>query len=543
MKTPKEFREAIEEYARNRNDEELNRACDELIISLYRTKDPFPAVEAEWILFSLRSNLYFDAMQKVGDAFIQTGRGTFTIYRQYGQALIEQNNFFLATIILNDMVDKTRKGASDAEKKEFKEALGLLGRANKQLFVNATRPINPFTLEYFYKAVPFYKEGYDIDNTSVWHGINLASLLYLAKKEKIEVSGFPEPEAIAKDLLDIIDKKMATGSADGWDHATAGEANIILGHWNEALKNIQSYLNSSPDSFAIRGTLRQFREVLQLDGKDKSGGAILLALENALKTRSATTMQLKSMASSDYQKNFSDEKYKTLEWFADAHARSKAVARIGPNASTGEGTGFLMRGSALSSKLSDDFVLVTNAHVITDDEEVFKIEGIHPSHADDVVVIFEKINPTEEFLLDRVYWTSEPRKLDATIVLFNKKHISRINEIGELSEPFPVAKRLPIAEDPTQKVYIIGHPNGGTLSFSIDDNKMLDHEDPRIHYRTPSDPGSSGSPIFNRNWKLLGLHHKGSEIMQMLNNRSGTYMANEGIFIQTIINAVTTESK
>jgi V8-like Glu-specific endopeptidase len=88
------------------------------------------------------------------------------------------------------------------------------------------------------------------------------------------------------------------------------------------------------------------------------------------------------------------------------------------------------------------------------------------------------------------------------------------------------------------RVYVIGHPRGGTLSISLQDNLLLDHESPRIHYRTPTEGGSSGGPVFNRQWDLIGLHHAGSAKMQMLNKKQGTYAANEGISIQAIIQAI-----
>jgi V8-like Glu-specific endopeptidase len=57
---------------------------------------------------------------------------------------------------------------------------------------------------------------------------------------------------------------------------------------------------------------------------------------------------------------------------------------------------------------------------------------------------------------------------------------------------------------------------------------------PRLHYRAPTEGGSSGSPIFNIQWKLIGVHHAGDRAMARLNGQPGTYEANEGIWIQAI---------
>ena len=84
----------------------------------------------------------------------------------------------------------------------------------------------------------------------------------------------------------------------------------------------------------------------------------------------------------------------------------------------------------------------------------------------------------------------------------------------------------------------IGHPKGGSLSFSLHDNLLLDHEKPKIHYRSPTEGGSSGSPVFNDKWDLIGLHHLGGNFIKMLNGKNGHYEANEGIWIQSVISDI-----
>jgi len=112
-----------------------------------------------------------------------------------------------------------------------------------------------------------------------------------------------------------------------------------------------------------------------------------------------------------------------------------------------------------------------------------------------------------------------------------------------------VARALPVLEanPPQPQVYIIGHPGGLDLSYSFDDNEIIDHEGPaagkpvipgvsRVHYRAETEGGSSGSPVFNSSWDVIALHHKGGKLgMPRLNGVSGTYGANEGIWIQSII--------
>ena len=83
----------------------------------------------------------------------------------------------------------------------------------------------------------------------------------------------------------------------------------------------------------------------------------------------------------------------------------------------------------------------------------------------------------------------------------------------------------------------IGHPKGGPLSLSIQDNVLIDVKAPKLHYRAPTEPGSSGSPVFNQDWDLVALHHAGSKHMRALSG-TGTVEANEGIWISSIVEAL-----
>ena len=63
-----------------------------------------------------------------------------------------------------------------------------------------------------------------------------------------------------------------------------------------------------------------------------------------------------------------------------------------------------------------------------------------------------------------------------------------------------------------------------------------------MHYRAPTEPGNSGSPVFETgNWSVIGLHHMGFDQFDgraKLNGKPGTNHANEGISIKSIRRAV-----
>jgi hypothetical protein len=157
-------------------------------------------------------------------------------------------------------------------------------------------------------------------------------------------------------------------------------------------------------------------------------------------------------------------------------------------------------------------------------------------------VAFEASESAQTVGVDAILWSSPPDRHDASIL--------RLAALVAGVRPIPLARALPIVED-TARVYVIGHPGGRELAFSFQDNDLLDHEGPpsgapqipniwRVHYRAPTEGGSSGSPVFNsRLWQVIALHHKGGRLgMPRLNGKTGTYAANEGIAIKNIEQAI-----
>src|SRR5262249_20008838 len=153
--------------------------------------------------------------------------------------------------------------------------------------------------------------------------------------------------------------------------------------------------------------------------------------------------------------------------------------------------------------------------------------ALHPSEAVVTFAALEGVAPDKEFGVSRILCSSPREQLDMVIV--------------ELSEPvtpkvaYPLAPVLPVRGSEAQ-VHVIGHPSGRGLSLSV--NELLDYETPKVHYRTATEGGSSGSPVFNQDWKLIGIHHAGGDAVPMLNGKTGTYQANEGIWIKAISDAV-----
>ena len=70
-----------------------------------------------------------------------------------------------------------------------------------------------------------------------------------------------------------------------------------------------------------------------------------------------------------------------------------------------------------------------------------------------------------------------------------------------------------IGEENKEKLNIIHHPNGDYKQISIRANTFVGLDDTRIFYETDTAQGSSGSPVFNDQWQVVGLHHKSIALM------------------------------
>src|SRR5262249_32982152 len=120
-----------------------------------------------------------------------------------------------------------------------------------------------------------------------WHGINAVAIASRSVRDNVPLSAkLPLPPQLAKEILERIETKDATDTANHWDYGTAIEACIALGRSNDALKWARKYTNEpKADTFEFSSTLRQLEEVWALpratDAEDKINEEAILSLLRA----------------------------------------------------------------------------------------------------------------------------------------------------------------------------------------------------------------------------------------------------------------------
>jgi V8-like Glu-specific endopeptidase len=87
-----------------------------------------------------------------------------------------------------------------------------------------------------------------------------------------------------------------------------------------------------------------------------------------------------------------------------------------------------------------------------------------------------------------------------------------------------------------QAANIVHYPLGGPQQFSLRNNEIIAVDKNRFYYLSDTDEGSSGSPIFNDDWNVIGIHRAG----YLLDKNTGEEVieGNQGIPIQSIIEKI-----
>lgn len=87
-----------------------------------------------------------------------------------------------------------------------------------------------------------------------------------------------------------------------------------------------------------------------------------------------------------------------------------------------------------------------------------------------------------------------------------------------------------------EPVTIIQHPKGERKQVVLRNNRILEAPGEFLYYETDTEPGSSGSLVFNGQWEVVALHHAG--VRSPHGQAAGEYV-NEGIPISRIVERLT----
>lgn len=287
----------------------------------------------------------------------------------------------------------------------------------------------------------------------------------------------------------------------------------------------------------VEGTERLYKRILHLersalaDHARQMAGAAPEGIRTAASGARAATLGLERV--------LGDPDFLGIEFLELGFAVARFVARIHirtrPGRTEGYGTGFMV-----SPRL-----LLTNNHVL-EDPRAARFTEVEFDYQKDRA---GRLMPVETYSLDPATFFQTNRPLDYTLVAV----------AGRSTNGAPLDRygwsRLVGTEgkilhgDP---VNIIQHPAGRTKQLVLRSNRLLDLLPDFAHYETDTEPGSSGSPVYNDLWEVIALHHSGvpntsnGDILTQDGNvwRDGDdprlieWVANEGVRVSRIISDV-----
>jgi V8-like Glu-specific endopeptidase len=190
--------------------------------------------------------------------------------------------------------------------------------------------------------------------------------------------------------------------------------------------------------------------------------------------------------------------------------QARAVARV-VLPTGGAGSGFLIRGG----------LFITNHHVLHDAAEagLAKVE-----------FNFQKTPAGSDATVDRYCFAP-----DTFFKTSESDDWTAVAVDGNPAEKWGSLALADVEIAVGQRVNIIQHPGGGPKQISFFHNTIAFVGGDRVQYLTDTLPGSSGSPVFDKQWRVVAVHHSGGWLSEPGGATGQFHYRNEGIHINAVI--------
>jgi endonuclease G, mitochondrial len=206
---------------------------------------------------------------------------------------------------------------------------------------------------------------------------------------------------------------------------------------------------------------------------------------------------------------------------------ARSVARVVTREGQDIGTGFMI----------SPRVFLTNNHVIPSETAATGLL-VEFDYERDLAGAMKAVT---RFALSpsRLFVTNHEDDLDYTAVAIGAQESGAGNLLDYGYLPISGARDKHQLSD---HVNIIQHPDGRPKEAVLRENQLVARAKTALHYVADTEPGSSGSPVFNVLWHVVALHHWGGPHRDLV-DEAGRPLArtvNEGIRISAIVGDLNT---
>jgi len=273
-------------------------------------------------------------------------------------------------------------------------------------------------------------------------------------------------------------KRMSAASKGEYTKVESKER--LVNHVNRLLSELASS-TAAPDAASAQETLR--REAPALKGLPSPGQVTANDINDRFVERVIGNTR----------------DFLAVQFFDRGARASRAVCRIVTSFPDGEafGTGFLVTPR----------LLITNHHVFADQDAArrSRAEFNYQLGGDQTLAV-----ETYDFAPDEFFLSDQSLDFALVAVAATSTRGTPLDHFGFC--PLIGSEGKIITGQP---VNIVQHPSGGLKQVVVRENRLIDLPengsavDQYAYYEADTEPGSSGSPVFNDQWEVVALHHSG----------------------------------
>ena len=423
------------------------------------------------------------------------------------------------------------------EDPQYYEALGLLGRAYKQQFMNwPDEEDKQDDLNSLRQSIRYYGIAFEKDKSKYWQGLNQVILMtILAHYEGPGTEVGQGLIATCSQIRSEVERSLID-THNYWARASRGTLAVLDTDVERAIKEFElqpsEVLNLNEFSegktlitaFHVGGTLRTVKEIGQsLGTSEKLKDVTDLLSIHISKGMGLTPFEIFAEASHspDLQRSDRHARFNGIHNLSRTNSLFKAVVRIEDPRRDSIGTGFLVAPQTI----------MTNYHVIPEPEKARSLTarfldfGADYSHKSFAIKF--------DSSLDAFATGGNSRTGDWTLIRLSRPIPSKI-----AIEPIDIDLDFPPEVNKTEAVEIIQYPANAKAKIARDNVFIYelfpsDHRRAGMMWYTASTMrGSSGSPVFNSLHQLVGIHHAatGKVVDLKVNERSVKKLqVNEGV--------------